>query len=178
MKGFTKHLGIITHIKELRFKRWLNKNASEVLARVGVITGQVLLDYGCGSGTYAIPAAKLVGEKGRVYALDIDRKALERMENMAKKEGLKNIVRVDASDDKAIPLSDGTVDMILLIDVLQEIDDRESLFDEVHRILKQGGIVCVYPMHIGEEEVIRLATSRGFNLEGRKFDGHVLTFSR
>ena len=65
---------------------------------------------------------KLVGEEGIVYALDVDRRALERMENVAKKEGLKNIVRVDTSDDKAIPLSDGTVDMILLIDVLQEIE--------------------------------------------------------
>jgi ubiquinone/menaquinone biosynthesis C-methylase UbiE len=168
MKGLTKHLGIVTHIKELRFKSWLNKNAFKVLAGIGVTAGQVLLDFGCGSGTYTIPAAKLVGEGGRVYAIDINEGAIKRMEKMAEKEGLKNIVRIDASTDKAIPLSDKVVDVILLIDVLQEIDEMEALFAEVHRVLKQCGIMCVYPMHIGEGETIRLAASRGFTLKGKK----------
>ena len=82
---------------EVRFKRWLDKNAYEVLAEVGVRAGMAVLDFGCGSGTYTIPAAKLVGEGGRVYALDINKRALDRMEKKARKEGLKNIVRIDSS---------------------------------------------------------------------------------
>lgn len=57
-------------------------------------------------------------------------------------------------------MEDETLDHILLIDVLQEIEDREALFDEVYRILKAGGIMTVYPMHMAEEEVIRLAANR------------------
>jgi len=163
---------------EVRFKRWLDKNAYEVLAEVGVGAGMAVLDFGCGSGTYTIPAAKLVGEGGRVYALDISKRALDRMEKKARKEGLKNIVRIDSSGGEEISLEDETVDLVLLIDVLHEIGNREALFDEVYRVLKRGGAVCIYPMHISTEKVERVAGSRGLNLEARKFRGRILIFRK
>lgn len=179
MKWLAEHLHkLIFELGEVRFKRWLDKNASEVLAEVGVRTGQVVLDFGCGSGTYTIPAAKLVGEGGRVYALDISRRALDRMEEKAKQEGLKNIVRIDASGGEEIRLEDETIDLMLLIDVLHKIGDREALFDEAYRILKQSGVVSIYPMHVAEEEVERLATSKGFNPEDRKFQRRILIFRK
>lgn len=178
MKRFLKHLGLAKHLGEIRFKRWLDKNASEFLAEIGVNEGRVVLDFGCGSGTYTIPAAKLVGEGGRVYALDISRRALDRMEEKAEQEGLKNIVRIEASGDEEISLEDKTIDLMLLIDVLYEIDDREALFEEACRILKPGGVVAIYPMHLAAEEVEGLATSRGLNLEDRKFQGRILIFSK
>jgi ubiquinone/menaquinone biosynthesis C-methylase UbiE len=134
------------------------------------MAGQEVLDFGCGSGTYTIPAGKLVGEAGRVYALDVSVTALDRMEKRACEEGLKNIMRIDASGDGNIQLEDETLDHILLIDVLQEIENREALFDEVYRTLKAGGIMTVYPMHMAEEEVIRLAANRSLNLEEKKFN--------
>ena len=178
MKWFAKHLGLARHLRDFRFKRWLDKNASEVLAGVGVKAGQVVLDFGCGSGTYTVAAGKLVGKEGRVYALDVSRKALDRMEKWAKQEGLENIVRIDSSGQEEIRLEDETLDYMLLIDVLQEIDDREALFDEAYRILKPGGVISVYPMHLAGEEVIRLATSRGFRLEDRKFNERILVFGK
>jgi len=179
MKWLTKHLRkLIFELEEVRFKRWLDKNASEVLAEVGVRAGQVVLDFGCGSGTYTIPAAKLVGEGGRVYALDISRRALDRMEEKAKQEGLRNIVQIVAFGGEEIRLEDETIDLMLLIDVLHEIDNREALFHEAYRILKQGGVVSIYPMHVAEEDVERLATSRGLNLEDRKFQGRILIFRK
>ena len=98
MNRLTKHIGLLGHLDEYRFKRWLDSHASEVLAEIGVRKKQVVLDFGCGSGTYTIPAAKLVGDGGKVYALDINRKALDRIEERAKKEGLMNIVRIDSSE--------------------------------------------------------------------------------
>ena len=163
---------------QFRYKRWLDKNASQVLSAVGVEEGKAVLDLGCGSGTYTIPAAKLVGDDGRVYAVDVSRKALDRMEEKAEREGLKNIVRIDASAGEKIPLEDETVDVMLLIDVLQEIDDRSALFDEAYRILRQGGVVIVYPMHIEAEEVERLATSKSLDTEDRQFDGRILVFRK
>ena len=179
MKWLAEHLHkLIFELGEVRFKRWLDENASEVLAEVGVRAGQAVLDFGCGSGTYTIPAAKLVGEGGRVYALDISGRALDRMEEKAKQEGIKNIVRIDASGGEEIRLEDETIDLMLLIDVLHKIDDRDALFDEAYRILKPGGVVSIYPMHVAEEEVERLATSRGLNLENRKFQGRFLIFRK
>lgn len=173
MKWLSKHLGLGRHLGEFRFKRWLDNHASEFLGEVGVKTGQAVLDFGCGSGTYTIQAAKLVGKDGRVYALDISRRALDRMEEKARREGLKNIVRIDASGEEGVRLEDETVDLILLIDVLQEIDDREALFDEVYRILKPDGAVVVYPMHVAIEEVESIAASKGLNLEDRKFQERI-----
>jgi len=178
MKRFSKHLGFARHLGEFQFKSWLDKNASDFLAEVGVRSGQVVLDFGCGSGTYTIPAAKLVGEGGRVYALDMSRRALERVEEKAKQEGLENMVRIEASGDEKLRLEDESVDIMLLIDVLQEIKDKEALFDEVYRILRSGGCVVAYPMHLEAEEVEGLATSRGLKLEDRKFQDSILLFSK
>ena len=168
----------LTNIGEFRFKHWLDKNADEFLVEVGVRTGLVVLDFGCGSGNYVVPTAKLVGEAGRVYALDISRGALDRVEKKAKEEGLENIVQIDASVDEGIRLEDETIDLMLMIDVLQEIDDKEALLDEAYRILKPGGVLTIYPMHVTEKVVERLATIKGFNLKDRKFQRRILIFGK
>jgi len=174
----SRHLGLFKHIGEFRFKGWLNRNASRVLSEAGVGRGQALLDFGCGSGTYAVPAAKLVGESGRVYALDVSGRALDRLEERARREGLTNIVRMDSSGEAEIRLDDKSLDHVLLINVLQEISDRGALFDEILRTLKPGGAVTVFPMHLAEDEVMRLAAGRGLHLEDRRFDGRILIFRK
>jgi len=145
---------------------------------LGVRAGQTVLDFGCGSGTYTIPAAKLVGKDGRVYALDVSRRALDGVEEKAGREGLKNIVRINASGGEEIGLGEETVDLLLLIDVLQELEDRETLFDEACRILKPGGAVVVYPMHVDREEIEGLALGRCLKLEDRRFQGRILIFKK
>jgi len=161
---------------EFRFKHWLDKNADEFLVEVGVRTGLAVLDFGCGSGNYVVPAANLVGEAGRVYVLDISRGALDRVEKKAKEEGLENIVQIDASVDEGIRLEDGTIDLMLMIDVLQEIDDKVALLDEAYRILKPGGALTIYPMHVTEKFVKRQTSTIGFNLKDRKFQRRILAF--
>ena len=167
-----------TGLGEFRFKHWLDKNADEVLVEVGVRTGLVVLDFGCGSGRYVIPAAKLVGDKGRAYALDISMRALDRVEKKAKEEGLENVVRIHASVDEGIQLEDEIIDLMLMIDVLQEINKKEDLLAEAFRILKPDGVLIIYPMHITEKEVERLATSNSFYLKDRKFQGRILIFGK
>jgi len=178
MERLVKHLGFIGHLDEFKFKGWLDSHSSEVLIEVGVSVGQSVLDFGCGSGTYTIPAAKLVGKNGRVYALDVSKKALDTVEKKARQEGLGNIVRIDASGRKDIPIEDESLNHVLLIDVLQEIEDGEALFGEVFRTLKPTGVVAVYPMHMAEVEWIGLATTAGLTLQERKLDGRMLIFSR
>ena len=79
---------------QFRFKLMLDRNASKMLSEVGIGEGQSILDFGCGSGTYTIPAAKLVGRNGRVYALDVSQGALEKLSeenpptDLPKKEAL------------------------------------------------------------------------------------------
>ena len=73
----------------------LELQAFEVLERAGINRGQIVLDFGCGSGMYTIPATKIVGEQGRVYALDKDKKALDELMQKGEPTGLRNIERMD-----------------------------------------------------------------------------------
>ena len=61
----------------------------EEVKKLDIKQGQVILDFGCGIGSYTIPVAKLVGERGKVYALDRQPFALKKVEERAEKEGLK-----------------------------------------------------------------------------------------
>lgn len=128
----------------------------ETLEKVGIQRGHIVLDFGCGSGTYTLPAAEMVGNRGRVYAVDKDRKVLDELMQRAESEGLRNIVRMDTSVEPGIELPDESTDVILLFDVFHSyyfsrVADRRELLDEVYRILKPGGLLSVYPKHMESE---------------------------
>jgi ubiquinone/menaquinone biosynthesis C-methylase UbiE len=134
----------------------LESRAIEVLERIGIRRGQTVLDFGCGSGTYTIPVAKIVGPQGRVYALDKDKKALDELMQKARSAGLKNIGRMDASGKLEIELVDESVDVVLLFDVFHsfyfpQADDRRRLLNEIYRIMKPTALVSVWPKHMESE---------------------------
>ena len=140
---------------EMEFREWLAGNASEVLRKVGVKEGMILLDYGCGTGRFTIPSAKIVGRKGKVYAADASSSALKRVEREAENEGLENIETVNCGDtDVTTGLRYESVDAILVYDVMHEIGDRERLLRELQRVLKQNGFLSIFPMHMGTEKML------------------------
>jgi ubiquinone/menaquinone biosynthesis C-methylase UbiE len=60
-------------------KRWIEKDGEAFLKDIGIKKGQTILDFGCGVGNYTLPAAKLVGESGRVFALDKNEETLDEL---------------------------------------------------------------------------------------------------
>ena len=80
----------------------LEQKVIEIMQRIGIKSGQAILDFGCGSGTYTIPVAKIVGKKGKVYALDKDKNALDNLMRKAKLGRLKNIRRMATSGELRI----------------------------------------------------------------------------
>ena len=127
-----------------------------VLERIGLNKRQIVLDFGCGSGTYAIPAAKIVGKQGRVYALDKDTQILDEVMHEAESTGLRNITRMDTSGEVRIELPDESVDVVLLFDVFHsyyfpQADDRRNLLNEIHRIIKPSAFISVWPKHMESE---------------------------
>ena len=140
---------------EMELREWLAEHASEVLKHIGVKQAQIVLDYGCGSGTFTIPSAIIVGESGKVYAFEARSNLLESVREKAREAGLNNIVTVLSDSSKPrIALPDNCVDMILVYDVMHEIDDRQALLQELRRVLKDDGILSVFPMHIGTERFL------------------------
>jgi ubiquinone/menaquinone biosynthesis C-methylase UbiE len=128
-------------------------NPREQLAEAGITPGQRVLDYGCGIGSYAIPAAQIVGDGGVVYALDIHPLAIEAVERRARKENLENVKTIHSGRDTGLP--DESVDAILLYDVLHAVPDKGALLRELHRVLKPGGVLSVVPDHMEDDLFLR-----------------------
>jgi len=147
---------------EMEFREWLTEHASEVLIHVGVSQAQTVLDYGCGSGTFTIPSARIVGKRGRVYAFEAHSSRLEYVREKAREAALSNIVAVLSDSSKSsIDLPDKSVDIILVYDVMHEIENRWGLLQELHRVLKGDGILSIFPMHMGTDNFIDVIRAQG-----------------
>ncbi|MFH1382688.1 MAG: methyltransferase domain-containing protein [Chloroflexota bacterium] len=150
---------------EMEFREWLRETAREVLNKVRVKDFQTVVDYGCGPGIFSIAAARIVGLQGKVYALDVRPGALEKLREIAVKDGLTNIetMLIDKST-VSLSLDDESANVILLYDVLQEISDKQGLMKELHRVLKTDGVLSVFPMHIGTDKFLDLVNTVGLFL--------------
>ncbi len=136
-------------------KEWLDDKGVAFLSDIGIRKNHIVSDFGCGEGHYTIPAAKVVGESGKVYAVDRDRDSLNEMMRIAKGEGLNNIVTVhNPSRDPKIDLKDESVDLFLLYDILHYMDaaGRDRIYSESWRVLKADALLSVYPKHNKSDE--------------------------
>lgn len=131
--------------------KWIDSEGMKFLKNIGMRKDQFVLDFGCGHGTYTLPASLVVGEKGRIYAVDKNTESLDELMHKARERGLDNIERIEVSEERKLPLSDERVDMVLLYDVLHLVESREKLLAELHRVLKPYGILSVYPKHHQED---------------------------
>ena len=134
-------------------QNWMEKEAEKFLKDIGIKKGQKVLDFGCGSGNYTIPTARIVGEEGLVYALDQDEGTLDGLMRKAELMGLKNIIRLDTSQESRIGLDNESVDVVLIYDVLHyyyfpRAEDRKRLLREVYRVLKPNAVLSLYPAHL------------------------------
>ncbi|MHA2423279.1 MAG: class I SAM-dependent methyltransferase [Candidatus Thorarchaeota archaeon] len=132
----------------LRFRERFRK-PEEFLRGIGIKENDVVLDHGCGIGSYSLPAARIVGPKGWVYALDIHPMAVERTKKRAEKAGHSNIVTILSGLENG--LSDEYVDVVMLIDVFTWIDDKLALLKEFDRVLKPDGRLVILIDHQSPE---------------------------
>ncbi len=150
-------------------------NPSRILREIGLQKGQTMLDYGCGVGVFTIPAAKIVGGGGVVYALDIHPLCIKMVEKEIGKRGLANVKTILSGRDTGLP--DESVDVVFLYDVLQFITDRSILMEEFHRVLKPDGRLCATAEHLDVNEFLDVITQGNlFTLVDRK--GPVFRFRR
>lgn len=141
-------------------------NPRKLLEKVDIKERQIVLDFGCGSGSYVIPTARMVGENGRVYALDIHPMAIRAVEKKANKEGLTNIRTILSDRDTGLP--DESIDVVLLYDTIQSITNKEALLKELHRVTKPNGLLSILVEHIKVEDVVEIAEKDGlFSLRDR-----------
>jgi len=155
--------------------RSIFKKPERILREMGLREGQTVLDYGCGIGSFSIPAAKMVGDDGVVYALDIHPLAIRAVEKEIKKKRILNVKTILSARETGLP--DESVDIVLLYDVFQMISDKEKLLEELHRVLKSDGILFATTEHLDSNEFMNIfARENLFTLIEQK--GEVFRFKR
>ena len=157
-----------------RFRDFFNP-PERFLRKVGIKTGHYVLDYGCGGGSFSIAAAKIVGKTGKVYALDINPCAIEKVNNIAIKNKLKNIETI--SSDCKTNLPESNMDVVLLYDVFHHLSDPDKVLREIYRVLKPSGFLSFNDHHMDEDEIFSKITNKGlFRLD--KVDKKTYSFVR
>lgn len=138
-------------------KSWEAKEGVRFLQKIGIISGQRVLDFGCRVGHYSIPAAKIVGNKGIVYAVDKEQEALNELQQKVKAHNLKVVKIMKTSGQIDLDFESNSISVVLLYDVLHylEQNSRKKLYKESFRVLEQDGLLSVYPKHILEDDPIQ-----------------------
>jgi ubiquinone/menaquinone biosynthesis C-methylase UbiE len=112
----------------------------------GIEKGMTVVDYGCGPGRYTIEFAAIVGDKGKVYAVDIHEMAIEAVKKKAAKLNLQNVEPV-LVEGYSSSIPDGNADMICAIDMFWIIKQPVEFLSELKRIMKKDGILVVDDGH-------------------------------
>lgn len=127
----------------------------ETLRKLGLRAGMTFADLGCGYGTFSIPAAEIVGPKGRVYAVDIDVEMVRRVGQRARRANLSNVKAVvgdvNSSQKSRIPLlPTGTADLVLLANVIHGTREKVGLLRKAAKMARPGGAVAVMNWRVAE----------------------------
>ncbi|MHA2255854.1 MAG: methyltransferase domain-containing protein [Candidatus Heimdallarchaeaceae archaeon] len=110
------------------------------------------------SSSFTIPAAKKVGEKGKVYALDIHPLAIKRTKKKAQRKKVANIEYILSDCDTG--LNNESIDTVLFYDLLKSLLTPQKQLKELHRILKPEGILCVKDIH-SDDKILSIVTEKG-----------------
>ena len=119
---------------------FLNKEL--ILKELHIRPGQIILDAGCGNGYMSKEFSRLLNQTGKVFALDPDGEAIEKL---TKETQGSNIEAIEADITTTTPLEKSSIDLIYLSTVLHGFtkDEIESFKNEVKRLLKPNGRLAI-----------------------------------
>ena len=113
-----------------------------VLNKFGLKEGMAVLDVGTGTGFYLPYLSKLVGEKGRVYAVDIEPKLLDFAKKGAEDLRLRNVEVLKSGED-SIPLPESSIDFIFMAFVFHELKEPLRYLEEIKRVVKADATLLI-----------------------------------
>ena len=146
------------------------QNPRKILAPY-IKKGMTVLDLGCGPGLFSVEMAGMVGESGRVIAVDLQEGMLQKVKARIEGTEIEKRIRLHKCSEKSIDFSE-EVDFILAFYVVHEVPDAGALFCEMESILKPGGRVLVVEPRFFHgnrkafEETVRMAERAGFIMTG------------
>ena len=138
----------------------------KLLRVAGLKRGQRVLEVGCGPRFFTMPAAKIVGEEGVVYAADVHPLAIERVKEKIEREGMKNDKPMLANaSDTGLP--DQSIDLAFIFGLRYIAGGLENVIAEIHRILKPGGVLSIEKTKGSAKKLIAEVERGGFIYSGR-----------
>ena len=126
-----------------KVRRWLS-DPVRILRGADIRFGQTVLEVGCGTGFFTIPAARLIGSQGCLVAMDVSSGFIEQVSRKVRLADLKNvcIAKRDALDTR---LDTASMDKVLLFGVIPfPLLPLSRLLPEMHRVLKPEGTLAVW----------------------------------
>ena len=149
-----------------RFRKWL-QNPQKILSPY-IKKGMTVLDIGFGPGFFSIDMAHLVGESGRVIALDLQEGMLQKLQEKIQGTELEKRFTLQKCEKDRIGISED-VDFILVFYMFHEVTNQDDFLKEIGSILKPNGQVLIVepPFHVSKsafKEMIRKAQKTGLVL--------------
>ncbi len=149
----------------IRPLRYLFHNPKSILKSY-VKYGMTVVELGCGPGFFTPAAARLVGETGKVIAVDIQQGMLDLLKERLLGSGLEKRVVLHKCGENSLGIAE-KADLLFAFHVVHELPDHDSFFKEARRILKTGGILFISEPkhHVGEKDfsdMIDIAGKYGF----------------
>jgi ubiquinone/menaquinone biosynthesis C-methylase UbiE len=117
----------------------------------GLGEGFTVVDYCCGPGRYVPPTSRLIGDAGKLYAVDVHELALEAVRKRVEEHGLRNVETMLAGA-YSCDVAEGSAHAIYLLDAIHMIRDTKRFFVELHRIARPDGFLIVDDGHQSREE--------------------------
>ena len=123
------------------------EKVSDVLSALQAEPGKRIADIGAGEGFYSLRIARAVGPTGRVTAVDVSEKYLEKLRTRIQQDKVTNVdVVVGAVDDPRLPQD--TFDAVLIYNTYHEMTTPEPILKAIFMALKPGGrLVMSEPLH-------------------------------
>jgi ubiquinone/menaquinone biosynthesis C-methylase UbiE len=156
-------------------RKWQNPEA--ILSSIGLKSSFTFIDMGCGDGFFALPAARIVGKKGKVYGLDTNAESIARLKEQASREGLKNLYLTIGRAEETI-ICKSCADIIFVGMALHDFQDPSKVLENATSMARPTGRLVNLdwkkePMELGpplrirfsQEMAVRLIEGAGFTVE-------------
>lgn len=116
-------------------------NPEQNILHLGLTEGMRVADFGAGTGFYSKAVSPKVGYTGKVYAIEVQKDLVKKLESEIKHWGITNIDCIwgDIERRGGTKISDHSMDAVIISNVLFQAEDKLGVIDEAGRILKKGG---------------------------------------
>jgi ubiquinone/menaquinone biosynthesis C-methylase UbiE len=177
----THYHGCFRPFSDPERRKWQDPEA--ILAQIGIKPGVIFVDIGCGGGFFALPAARIVGAKGKVYGLDASAAAIASIKEQAARESLKNLELTVGRAEETV-VCRHCADIVFFGIALHDFQDPSQVLENTRSIIKPTGRLVDLdwkqeaaigpPRHIrfDTSKAARLIEAAGYKIESIKDSGH------